>query len=59
MRIMIDTNVLISAILFPKSQLTIVIQSVTEAYTLVLCSHIIEELNEIFKKKFRREKSFA
>jgi putative PIN family toxin of toxin-antitoxin system len=52
---MIDTNVLISAILFPKSQLTIVIQSVTEAHTLVLCSHIIEELNEIFKKKFREK----
>ena len=55
MRIMIDTNVLISAILFPKSQITKVIQRVTEVHTLVLCSHIIEELHEIFKRKFREK----
>ena len=53
MRIMIDTNVIISTILFPKSQLSQVIRSVTEDHTLVLCSHIIEELHQIFKRKFR------
>jgi predicted nucleic acid-binding protein len=50
---MTDTNVIISAILFPKSQITKVIQNVTEDHTLVLCSHIIDELQEIFKGKFR------
>lgn len=57
MRIMTDTNVIISAILFPKSQITKVIQNVTEDHTLVLCSHIIDELHEIFKRKFK-EKSY-
>ena len=57
MRIMTDTNVIISAILFPKSQLTKVIQNVTEDHTLVLCSHIIDELQEIFTTKFK-EKSY-
>ena len=53
MRIMTDTNVIISAILFPKSQTTKVIQNVTEDHTLVLCSHIIDELQEIFDRKFK------
>ncbi|MBS3968800.1 MAG: putative toxin-antitoxin system toxin component, PIN family [Clostridia bacterium] len=53
MRIMTDTNVIISAILFPESQITKVIHNVTENHTLVLCSHIVEELQEIFKRKFR------
>ncbi|NLP43288.1 MAG: putative toxin-antitoxin system toxin component, PIN family [Peptococcaceae bacterium] len=53
MRIMTDTNVIISAILFPRSKLTKVFQKVTEDYTLVLCSHIIEELQELFRRKFR------
>jgi len=44
MRIMTDTNVIISAILFPESQITKVINNVTENHTLVLCSHIVEEL---------------
>ncbi len=57
MRIMTDTNVIISAILFPKSQITKVIQNVTEDHTLVLCPHIIDELHEIFKRKFK-EKSY-
>lgn len=56
MRIMIDTNVIISAILFPKSQLSKVIESVTENHTLILCSHIIEELQEIFKRKFQEKR---
>lgn len=55
MRIMIDTNVIISTILFPKSQLSKIIQNVTEDHTLVLCSHITEELNLIFKQKFREK----
>lgn len=40
MRIMIDTNV---------------IENVTEDHTLVLCSHIIEELQLIFRRKFREK----
>jgi len=53
MRIMIDTNVIVSAILFPNSQLSELVEKVTDKYTLVLCSHIIEELHELFNRKFK------
>lgn len=52
MRIMIDTNVLISAILFPDSLPTATIKKVIEEHSLVLCQHIIEELHIVFERKF-------
>jgi len=53
MRVMLDTNVFISAILFPDSQPFKAIEKVIMNYTLVLCSQIIEKLYEIFKRKFK------
>ena len=53
MRIMIDTNVLISAALFPKSQISLLIKKVTDTHELILCSYIIDELHEIFHRKFK------
>jgi len=52
MRIMIDTNVLISAIVFPGSLPTDTIKKVIEEHNLVLCPHIIEELHIVFERKF-------
>jgi len=52
MRIMIDTNVLISAILFPNSYPSQALQKVIEKENLVLCPHIIDELHIIFQRKF-------
>jgi putative PIN family toxin of toxin-antitoxin system len=49
---MIDTNVLISAILFPGSSPTITLQKVIEKHNLVLCSHIIDEVHIVFERKF-------
>lgn len=53
MRIMIDTNVLISAALFPNSQISLLIKKVTDTQELILCSYIIDELHEIFHRKFK------
>jgi len=53
MRIMIDTNVLISAVLFPNSQISLLIKKVTETHVLILCSYIIDELYEVFHRKFK------
>ena len=53
MRIMIDTNVLISAALFPNSQISLLIKKVTVTHELILCSYIIDELHEIFHRKFK------
>ena len=55
MRIMIDTNVLISAALFPNSQISLLIKKVTDTQELVLCSYIIDELHEIFQRKFKEK----
>lgn len=53
MRIMIDTNVLISSILFPNSSLSLLIWDVTGKHELILCSHIIDEIHVVFERKFR------
>ena len=45
MRIMIDTNVLVSASLFPKSRLGQAIKPLSDKYTIVLCTTIIDEEN--------------
>ena len=52
MRIMCDTNVLISGLLFPNSTPGKVIRVVAEQEQLVLATYIIEELYRVFQKKF-------
>jgi putative PIN family toxin of toxin-antitoxin system len=57
MRIMLDTNVLISALVFRSEHLTRVIQKVVEQDTLVLCSYVIDEINIVVERKFPKHKS--
>jgi putative PIN family toxin of toxin-antitoxin system len=52
MRIMIDTNVLISIIYFPSAQMNKLKLKLCKKHTIVLCSHIIEEINRVTKRKF-------
>ncbi len=52
MRIMIDTNVLVSAILFPKSKLSMILWDIMLKHKLVLCSYTIDELHLVFERKF-------
>ena len=52
MRIMVDTNVLISAILSPGSSPAESINTILMKYRLVLCDQIEEELLDVFKRKF-------
>ncbi|OQC12889.1 MAG: PIN domain protein [Firmicutes bacterium ADurb.Bin080] len=55
MRIMIDTNIIISAILFPDSLPSRFVEEVTSKHSIVLCSHIIDELHRVFDKKFKEK----
>jgi len=55
MRIMIDTNVIISGVLFPNSRPAEFLESVFKNNTVVLCSYIIDELHRIFKIKFKEK----
>jgi putative PIN family toxin of toxin-antitoxin system len=52
---MIDTNVIISAILFPGSLPDRALEKVLMEHHLILCSHIIDELHRVFEKKFNNK----
>ena len=52
MLIMLDSNVLISAFLFPSSNMQKMIDRIAEQHQIVLCSHIIDELHRVINRKF-------
>jgi len=47
-----DTNVLTSAALFPGSRFTTALFKAMHEHTLVICTYILEELKEVFDRKF-------
>lgn len=52
MRIMLDTNVLISALLFPGSKINAMMNCIFTQHRLVLSSYVIDELKRVVKRKF-------
>lgn len=52
MRIMLDTNVLISAFVLSSSYLLRMIESITEQHTIILSTYIIDELKLVTIRKF-------
>ena len=52
MRIMLDTNVLISAFVFQSRCISDMIDVLTEEHTIVLSSYVIEELKLVVSEKF-------
>ena len=52
MRVMLDTNILVSALVFRSKIMDDVIQVLAERHALVLCSYVIDELHETVAKKF-------
>jgi putative PIN family toxin of toxin-antitoxin system len=52
MRVMLDTNVLISALVFPTERMNTLIYKAALDYQLVLSSYIIDELVEVTERKF-------
>lgn len=52
MRIMLDTNVLISMILFPGKRFTQMLEYITQHHTLVLSSFVVDELFAVVERKF-------
>lgn len=51
MRVLIDTNVLFSALLFPRSKPARALLHVADRHTIVLCDRSIAELRDILEKK--------
>ncbi|MDD2402193.1 MAG: putative toxin-antitoxin system toxin component, PIN family [Clostridia bacterium] len=49
---MIDTNILISALLFPSEKMNQLFETITVKHTMVLSSYVIDELHEVVERKF-------
>jgi putative PIN family toxin of toxin-antitoxin system len=52
MEIMTDSNIIVSAILFPNSTVSKVFDYILDNNTLVLCDYIIKEVENVFLEKF-------
>lgn len=52
MRIYLDTNVVISAMLFPKGKAALVFEHVIKKHTAIISDYTISECKEVFEKKF-------
>ncbi len=52
MRVMLDTNVLISLLLFPSQLMNTMIEHIVTEHELVLSSFVVEELKDITGRKF-------
>lgn len=52
MRVMLDTNVLLSALLFPSERMNRMMRFIFEKHRLVLSSFVVEELTYVVKRKF-------
>lgn len=51
MRILVDTNILISAILFPNSLIAKTLLYITDNHSIVFCDQNISELREVLRRK--------
>lgn len=51
-RILIDTNNLISAIVFDRKELELITRSINKKYKIYISEHIIEETTRVIKRKF-------
>jgi len=48
---MVDTNVLLSPLIFGSSKMALLLEKVVEEHTMVLCSHIIDEFRDVVTRK--------
>ena len=52
MRVMLDTNILVSAIVFESKPMLEIVQRLASRYSMVLCSYSLTELRRVFTSKF-------
>ncbi|MFZ4616999.1 MAG: putative toxin-antitoxin system toxin component, PIN family [Rectinemataceae bacterium] len=56
LRFLVDTNILISAALFPSGKVAVVFSHILESHTLVISSYSLSECTTVFAKKFPDKK---
>ena len=52
MRVMLDTNVLVSAFVFSSQHLLQMVDTIAEKHTIVLPTYVVDELKRVTKDKF-------
>lgn len=52
MRIMLDTNILVSLLLFPNQRMNHMMEVILSSHKLVLSSFVVEELKAVIQRKF-------
>ena len=55
MRIMLDANIIITAVLFPQSIISKMIKHMVLNHELTLSQYTIDEIKEVFNKKFKNK----
>ena len=52
MRVMLDTNILISSFIFKSSKMNSLIERLSIEHEIIICSYTIDELKDLMKEKF-------
>ena len=52
MRIMVDTNIIVSSVLNQNSKTSYALTKAMSEHTLVICTYILEEVQDVFTRKF-------
>ncbi|HHU35975.1 MAG TPA: putative toxin-antitoxin system toxin component, PIN family [Treponema sp.] len=58
MRICVDTNIIISALLFPTGKTAEVFSHIIENHNLIICTYAINECKTVFNKKFPEKQQY-
>ncbi len=53
MRVMLDTNILISAFVFKSKKMNELIYKLSKEHEIIICSYTVEELKELINSKFK------
>lgn len=56
MRVMLDTNIIISAFVFKSNKMNELMYKLSNEHEIVICSYTVEELKELMKIKFKVDK---
>lgn len=57
MRVMLDTNILVSAFIFKSKKINELIEKLSNEHKIVIASYCIDELNDLIKYKFKVDKN--
>ncbi len=59
MRVMLDTNILLSAMLFPGERMNALVRKASVENHLVISSYVLDELFDVIRRKFPQQEGTA